>query len=39
MSPDLTQEGCKMPTGGGANKGSFSYVHYQCESKKSLKKA
>jgi uncharacterized membrane protein len=34
MSPDLTQEGCKMPTGGGANKGSFSYVHYQCEAKK-----
>lgn len=31
MSPNLTQEGCEMPTGGGANKGSFSYVHYQCD--------
>jgi uncharacterized membrane protein len=31
MSPDLTQEGCEMPTGGGANKGSFSYVHYVCD--------
>ncbi len=31
MSPDLTAEGCVMPTGGGANKGSFNYVHYQCD--------
>jgi uncharacterized membrane protein len=31
MSPDLAQESCRMPTGGGGNKGSFSYVHYLCD--------
>jgi uncharacterized membrane protein len=31
MAPDLEQESCRMPTGGGGNKGSFSYVHYVCD--------
>ncbi|MEL6815365.1 MAG: hypothetical protein AAFP03_11195 [Cyanobacteria bacterium J06598_3] len=30
MSPDLSAENCTLPTGGGGNKGSFSYTHYSC---------
>ncbi|MEM9093102.1 MAG: phospholipid carrier-dependent glycosyltransferase [Cyanobacteria bacterium P01_F01_bin.53] len=32
MSPDLIENNCTMPTGGGGNKGSFSYTHYVCAS-------
>ena len=34
MSPDLTENNCTMPTGGGGSKGSFGYTHYVCASEK-----
>ncbi|MGC1307208.1 MAG: hypothetical protein WA885_08270 [Phormidesmis sp.] len=33
ISPSLKDKRCIMPTGGGSNKGSFSYTHYVCDRK------
>lgn len=30
FSPDMQDQNCTMPTGGGSNRGSFGYVHYVC---------